>query len=233
LNLSPLRESGRGEGGSYGLSGDKVMNMIRRLCLVLLICCAIAGPAATGVRATIVVPADFAELTVEAGAIAHGRIVRVEARQDDRLRVERLVTLQVLEYFKGGWGNVVQFRMPGGTLGRYQTVMIGSPDFAEGDEVVLFLGSRPDDDRERPARPYVLGMHQGVYRVIADQSTGRRMVTPPLVLGAGVEGASSPTTPTKRGDVNRVPVELREFQGRIAAALAAPRVARAAVGGAR
>jgi hypothetical protein len=97
---------------------------------------------------------------------------------------------------------------------------------------VLFLGARPEDDRERPARPYVLGMHQGVFRVIADQATGRRVVTPPLVLGAGVEGTSSPT---KRGDVNRVPVELREFQGRIAAALAAPRVARVAraAGGAR
>lgn len=206
------------------------MGMFRRLSVVFLMCCAcaVAGPAATRLGATIVVPADFAELTVEAGAIAHGRIVRVEARQDDRLRVERLVTLQVLEYFKGGWGNVVQFRVPGGTLGRYQTVMIGAPDFAEGDEVVLFLAARPDDNRDRPARPYVVGMHQGVYRVIADQSTGRRMVTPPLVLGAGVEGTPSPT---KRGDVNRVPVELREFQGRIAAALAAPRVARA--GGAR
>jgi hypothetical protein len=210
------------------------MGMIRRLSLVLLICCAIGGP----VRATIVVPADFAELTVEAGAIAHGRIVRVEARQDDRLRVERLVTLQVLEYFKGGWGNVVQFRMPGGTLGRYQTVMVGSPDFVEGDEVVLFLGARPGDDSERPVRPYVLGMHQGVYRVIADEATGRRMVTPPVVLGAGVEGAPSQSpSPTKRGDVKRVPVELREFQGRIAATLAAPRVARSngarALGGAR
>jgi hypothetical protein len=209
------------------------MSMFCRLSLVFLLCCAcvIAGPAAVvRLGATVVVPADFAELTVEAGAIAHGRIVRVEARQDDRLRVERLVTLQVLEYFKGGWGNVVQFRMPGGSLGRYQTVMIGAPDFAEGDEVVLFLGARPDDDRERPARPYVIGMHQGVYRVIADQATGRRMVTPPLVLGAGVEGTP---TPTKRGDVSRVPVELREFHGRIAAALAAPRVARAAAGGAR
>jgi hypothetical protein len=206
------------------------MGMFRRLSLVLLMCCVVVGPTASRLHATIVVPADFAELTVEAGAIAHGRIVRVEARQDDRLRVERLVTLQVLEYFKGGWGNVVQFRMPGGALGRYQTVMIGAPDFAEGDEVVLFLGARPEDDRDRPARPYVIGMHQGVYRVIADQSTGRRMVTPPLVLGAGVE-STSPPSPTKRGDVNRVPVELREFQGRIAAALAAPRVARA--GGAR
>jgi hypothetical protein len=208
------------------------MGMIRRLSLVFLMCCAIAGPAAVRVGATVVVPADFAELTVEAGAIAYGRIVRVEAHQDARLRVERLVTLQVLEYFKGSWGNVVQFRMPGGTLGRYQTVMIGTPDFTEGEEVVLFLGVRLDDDRDRPARPYVLGMHQGVYRVIADQATGRRMVTPPLVLGAGVEGTSSPT---KRGDVNRVPVELREFQGRIAAALAAPRVARVAraAGGAR
>ena len=201
-----------------------VMGMFRRLSLVLLMCC-VVGLAVTPLRATIVVPADFAELTVEAGAIAHGRIVRVEARQDERLRVERLVTLQVLEYFKGGWGNVVQFRMPGGQLGRYQTVMVGAPDFAEGDEVVLFLGARPDDDRDRPARPYVLGMHQGVYRVVADQASGRRMVTPPPVLGAGVEGTPSPT---KRGDVNRVPVELREFQGRIAAALAAPRAARVA-----
>lgn len=202
-------------------AGDIVKGMIRRFSLVLLMCFA----AAASLRATVVVPADFAEITVEAGAIAHGRIVRVEARQDERLRVERVVTLQVLEYFKGGWGNVIQFRMPGGQLGRYQTVMIGAPDFAEGDEVVLFLGARPDDDRDRPARPYVIGMHQGIYRVVADQATGRRMVTPPLVLGAGVEGAASPT-PTKRGDVNRVPVELREFQGRIAAALAAPRVAR-------
>ena len=211
------------------------MTMIRRFSLALLMCCAVIP-----LGATIVVPADFAELTAEAGAIAHGRIVRVEARQGEGLRVERLVTLQVLEYFKGGWGNVVQFRMPGGTLGRYQTVTIGAPDFFEGDEVVLFLGARPDDDRDRPSRPYVLGMHQGVYRVIADQATGRRMVTPPLVLGAGVEGASSSTTtPTRRGDVNRTPVELREFQGRIAAALAArPAAARVAgvasvAGGAR
>jgi hypothetical protein len=202
----------------------------RLLSLVVLMGCVLAGPAAMRVGATIVVPADVAELAVDAAAIAHGRIVRVEARQGEGLRVERLVTLQVLEYFKGGWGNVVQFRMPGGTLGRYQTVMIGAPDFFEGDEVVLFLGARPEDDRDRPARPYVLGMHQGVFRVVADQATGRRMVTPPLVQGAGVESTSSPT---KRGDVTRVPVELREFQGRIAAALAAPRVARAKAAGAR
>jgi hypothetical protein len=219
--------------GSYADSSDIVMVMLRRLSLALLLCCALAPP----VRATVVVPAEFGELAAEAGAIAHGRIVRVEARQGDGLRVERLITLQVIEYFKGGWGNVVQFRMPGGTFGRYQTVMIGAPDFGEGDEVVLFLGARPDDDRDRPTRPYVLGMHQGVYRVIADQATGRRMVTPPPVIGSGVTGASSPT-PIKRGDVNRVPVELREFQGRIAAALAAAsRVARStgsrAIGGAQ
>ena len=200
--------------------------MTRRLLLVVLMCCVLGGPAATRVGATIVVPADVAELAVEAGAIAHGRIVRVEARQGEGRRVERLVTLQVHEYFKGGWGNVVQFSMPGGTLGRYQTITIGAPDFVEGDEVVLFLGARPEDDRDRPARPYVLGMHQGVFRVIADQATGRRMVTPPVVQGAGL-GLDTTPAPTKRGDVNRVPMELREFQGRIAAVLAAPRVARA------
>jgi hypothetical protein len=161
-------------------------------------------------HATVVVPVDVAELAVEAAAIAHGRIVRVEARQGEGRRVERLVTLQVFEYFKGGWGNVVQFRVPGGTLGRYQTVMIGTPEFAEGDEVVLFLGAR--------AEPFVLGLHQGVFRVVAEEATGRRMVTPPLLQGASL-------TSRGRGDVNRRALDLREFQGRIAAALAAPRAA--------
>jgi hypothetical protein len=182
---------------------------------------------AVPLHATVIVPADVNALAVEAAAIAHGRVVRVEAQQGEGRRVERLVTLQVFNYLKGGWGNVVQFRIPGGTLGRYHTVMIGAPELVEGDELVLFLGARPGDDGDRATRPYVLGLHQGVFRVVADEATGRRLVMPPLVQGPDGQGAD--LTSRGRGDVNRRPLELGEFRGRISAALAAaPRAAAAA-----
>jgi hypothetical protein len=177
---------------------------------------------AASVHATVVVPAAVSELAVDAAAITYGRVVRVEAQQAEGRRVERIVTLQVLEYFKGTGSHVVQIRIPGGTLGRYTTVMIGAPELAEGDEVVLFLGTRAGTEGEpsTAAYPYILGLHQGVFRIVSDQTTGRRMVMPPLVQGTASSSQG-------RGDVNRRPLELREFQSRIASALAAPAVAAA------
>ena len=166
----------------------------------------------TPVRATVIIPADLTTLAREAAAIAHGRVVRVEARQGEGRRVERLVTLQVFAYFKGGWGNVVQFTVPGGSYGRYRTVMIGAPELDEGDEVVLFFGARED------VKPYVIGLHQGVFRVVADQATGKRLVVPPLIQG---EGGSAEIGTVTRGDPSRRPLDLDEFHGRIATALAA------------
>jgi hypothetical protein len=156
-------------------------------------------------QATVVVPAGVAELAAEATAIAHGRVVRIDTQQGDGGRVERIVTVQVFDYLKGGLGNVVQLRVPGGTFGRYTTFMIGAPSFAEGDELVLFLGLRDGD-----TLPRLLGFHQGVYRVVSDPSTGVQWVTPPVVQGSAV-----------RGDVTRRPPTLDEFRGSIASVLKA------------
>lgn len=175
----------------------------------------------TPARATVVIPADMTTLAQEAAAIAHGRVVRIEARQGEGRRVERLVTLQVLAYFKGGWGNVVQFTLPGGTLGRYRTVMIGAPELEEGEELVLFLGARSDSASD-VVKPFVLGFHQGIFRIVTDEATGRRLVMPPPIQG---DGGSVDAATVKRGDPARRPLELGEFQGRIATALAAARVA--------
>jgi hypothetical protein len=168
------------------------------------------------VQATVVVPAGVTELATEARAIAHGRVVRIDTRQTEGRRVERLVTVQVFDYLKGGLGNVVQLQLPGGTFGRYTTIMIGAPDVAEGDEVVLFLGQRDGD-----ALPYVLGFHQGLYRLVTDPSTGERFVMPPPVQGTGIDAAGQ-AVPVTRGDVNRRPPTLDEFRATIAAALKAP-----------
>jgi hypothetical protein len=162
-------------------------------------------------RATVIMPATVTELATEARAIAHGRVVRIDARQGEGRRVERIVTVQVFDYLKGGLGNVVQLQLPGGTFGRYRTIMIGTPEIEEGDEVVLFLGQREGDPL-----PYLLGFHQGVYRLVEDPSTGDRFVMPPLVQGGGAE----PITVT-RGDATRRPPTLNEFRATIANALKA------------
>lgn len=181
--------------------------------LVLACVLAVCGPSpASG---SVIVPAGVSELAAEARAIVHGRVVRIDTRQGEGRRVERLVTVQVADYLKGGLGNVVQLSLPGGTFGRYRTIMIGAPELAEGDEVVLFLGQGDGE-----ALPHLLGFHQGVYRLVSDPSTGERFVMPPLVQGAAVDAMGQPVAvPVTRGDVTRRPPTLDEFRATIAAAL--------------
>lgn len=175
-----------------------------------ILACALVAP----LHATVVIPAGVAELATEARAIAHGRVVRIEARQGEGRRVERIVTVQVADYLKGGLGNVVQLQLPGGTYGRYTTFQIGAPEIAEGDEVVLFLGQGDTDPL-----PHLLGFHQGLYRLVTDPDTGQQFVMPPLVQG---DAASTQATPVTRGDATRRPQTLDEFRAAIAAILKSP-----------
>src|SRR5215471_20791629 len=84
---------------------------------------------ATG-RATVVVPADLGELSRDARAIAVGRVVAVNGRwTDDRRTIETIVTLDVDLYLKGSLGSTLQFRVPGGQLGRFRSIVVGAPEF--------------------------------------------------------------------------------------------------------
>jgi hypothetical protein len=174
------------------------------------------GSAVAPVSASVVIPVDLPELAASATAIARGHIVRVEARQTGSLRVERLITFAPAEYLKGNLGAVVQFRLPGGTFGRYRTISVGAPEFKEGDEVVLFLGVT-----DSPL-PVILGFHQGVYRIVLSASTGERMVTPPLLQDITSSAAGQPAVPIVRGDTSRRALPWTQFQARVNAALASP-----------
>jgi hypothetical protein len=117
---------------------------------------ALAAPA----QATALVPVDVAGLSREALAIARGRVTAVDARwTEGRRRVETLVTLDVEVWLKGSLGTSVEFKVPGGQIGPYRSVVIGAPSFVVGQRVVVFLGARA------PGIPYVLGLSQGVFRL--------------------------------------------------------------------
>jgi len=170
----------------------------------LLLSCAF-GCASASLYATVVVPTDLGELSGDALVIARGRVVALDARwSGDRRRVETLVTLEAERYLKGAFGPVLQFRVPGGRIGRYRSVLVGAPEFLVGQRVVVFLGARG------PAVPYVLGLGQGVFRVVP--GAGGWVVTPPVILPA-----SGGPARIVRGDPARRPMPLADFESRVRA----------------
>jgi hypothetical protein len=131
-------------------------------------------------RATVLVPAEFREVVTGSDIIAYGRVTETTAEwSDDRKHVDTLVTFQVGTYLKGGPGDTLVFKVPGGTIGRFRNVLVGAPQFTAGDEAVLFLNSRGRD------LPAIFGLNQGLFRVTVDADS-RRMVTPPLLARSDV-----------------------------------------------
>jgi hypothetical protein len=102
-------------------------------------------------RATVVVPADVGELARDARFIVRGQVLAVDGRwTDDHRTIETVVTLQVESALKGSPGDITSFRISGGTLGRYRNIVVGAPQFAVGQRVVVFLGANG------PVIPYLV-----------------------------------------------------------------------------
>src|SRR5262245_36659810 len=158
----------------------------------------------TAARATVFLSSDVGELSRDAVAIARGHVVAVEAQwKDGRRGIETLVTLETESYLKGNLGSVVQFRVPGGSLGRFRSIVVGAPQFAVGQRCFLFLASRG------PTVPYVLGMSQGVFRLV-QSSAGEWLLTPPPIMPAA-DG------PIVGGNLSAKPSPLGEFERQVRA----------------
>lgn len=178
--------------------------MLRRPLLAALLCVACAAVT----RATVIVPASLDELVVEARAIAAGRVVATEARWvDGRRSIETFVTLDVAEYLKGNLGETVVFRVAGGELGAYRTMIAGAPQFEVGDEVLLFLNAIG------PSIPHVVGFSQGVFRIVGG-ADGAPFVVPPVLR-------ARPAEPERlvRGDAKRRPVPYGDFRSLVESTL--------------
>lgn len=187
--------------------------MLKRALFLVVLC---TFPAA--IRATVIVPAEFREIVNGSDIIAYGRVIETTVQMaDDRKRVDTLVTMQVGTYLKGGPGDAIVFRVPGGQVGRFRNVTVGAPQFVVGEEAVVFLNSRAAD------RPFVFGLNQGVFRVRLDDRTKRRVVTPPVLM---VQGEAPEAL--VRGSAARRPVPLETFGARVQSVLAEADAARSA-----
>ena len=166
-------------------------------CLTLML----AAPA----HATILVGADLGELSRDAIAIARGTVVAVEARWgENRRTVDTMVTLEVERYLKGSLGDILEFRVPGGELGRFRNVVVGAPAFSVDERVVVFLGAHG------PSVPYVLGLSQGVFRIAPAAGASGWVVTSPAFFPLP-SGAAR----VVRGDAARSPIPLADFEQRV------------------
>jgi hypothetical protein len=164
--------------------------------VALLLSLAVAAPAV----ATVYVPVDFREMVTASVGIVHGRVIDVRAEPAaDRRSIATYVTMAVDERLKGPFGSQVTFRVPGGQVGRYRRVIVGAPQFARGDEAIVFLSARG------PSLPYLFGLSQGVFRVTR-LGDGRGIVSPPAIAASG-------TAPERivRGDPARRPRAVEAF----------------------
>ena len=184
---------------------------MRRLILIIaLIACT------RGLHATVLLPAGFQEIVAGSQIIVYGRVSEVRPEwSDDRSRIDTIVTVEAGSYLKGGPGDLVTFRVPGGQIGRYRNVMIGAPQFQPGEEAFLFLSA------SGPAVAHVFGLSQGVYRVKTDTRTGQRLVVPPVLLAQ-----SDLPQVVRRGDVTRRQLSLEEFAATVRTAMSGDRGAR-------
>ena len=158
-------------------------------------------------HATVLLPADLGDLAREARSIARGRVAAVDAEwSDDRRTIETVVTLEVETYLKGPLGGTLQFRVPGGSLGRYRRIFVGAPEFSVDQRVVVFLGA------QGPSVPYVLGLSQGVFRLVPNADGSSWSVRPAPALPA-----SSSAPLAVRGDPARQSMPLAEFEQRVRA----------------
>ena len=186
MKASPAK-AGHYDGGRY----DR-----RKWAAVAISAMCVIGAVTTS-SAMVLVPAEFSEMVTASELVVHGRVIGVRPQLvGSRRTIETVVTVEVLDAIKGQPGATVYFRVPGGQVGRYRRFMVGAPEFASGEEVVLFLKGRP------PVVPLPFGLSQGVYRVVRDAS-GRSVVTPPVVA----ETAGR----VVRGDPARRPLELSAF----------------------
>ena len=120
---------------------------------------------------TVIIPADD-ELIISARAIVRGKVLSVMSAYDSQQdRIYTYVTVKVQEVLKG---NITEKKIVlkelGGTVGDRTMVIFGNPQFAPGEQTLLYLDTWSDGS---------LRTHQmflGKFNILDDPATGQRMI---------------------------------------------------------
>jgi len=140
-------------------------------CRFVLVFLSIAFCAASSMAATAVIPSDD-ELIIGARAIITARVLRNATQLDPATgEVFTYTTLRVNSVLKGDlpYPNVV-IKEEGGVAGGRETTVPGTPSFSTGEQVLLYLDTRPDGS---------LRVHQmflGRFSILKDSASGRMVV---------------------------------------------------------
>ena len=135
------------------------------------------------------------DLARKSEAIVVGEVEEVVSRWDDGGKeIYTYVTVRVKDRFKGPKGQAtLTLRQLGGQVGTIASEVPGMPEFAKGEEVVLFLSQK-----DAAGYPWVVGLQQGKYSVVTDENGFKQVrneidglsLAGPDGLKAGAKGSS-------------------------------------------
>ncbi len=171
--------------------------------------------------ATTVIPPDFSTLVSSATRIVQATVEGSESawvtQQGFRV-IKTWVTLKVSEDLTGDGGSgTLRLEFLGGRVGEDEMRVEGSPRFASGEEVILFVANNGVD-----ACPLVCWGH-GVYDIKSDATTSTKRVYrvngAPLASTSDVElsltSASSTHPAIAASNLSRTALSLDEFKAAI------------------
>jgi hypothetical protein len=114
---------------------------------------------------TVLIPKDLPDLVTESSDIIIGSVQEIQAEwNSDRTRIYTRVVLEVEKAIKGDFqdGEILRFKTIGGVVEEVSLRVPGSPEFEEGQRVIVFFGG--DSNLYTP----VTGWEQGKFTVESD-----------------------------------------------------------------
>jgi hypothetical protein len=180
--------------------------MQNKVLLFLLLCLISINISQARVR-----PVSFDELPKKADFIVLGRVVDSLTRMGaNGLMVFTDYVILVEEWYKGSGPTEITMSFAGGELGDKSITVSESPSLRVGDEYIIF-----GYDSEKQYWTPVVGLEQGVFRIVHDDSEGGGLVTDyngyQIEMNAGGEMVrGSMTALDIYGDLRQIIIEAPE-----------------------
>jgi hypothetical protein len=168
--------------------------MKRKPWLVTLAALGIATLVAAPASTTMLLYFDTEQLSDIAAVVAVGEVDRVEASWNGaRTKIYTRVTLRPTEVLKGERDpGMLTIKMIGGQVGEDVAHLPGTPAFAAGERVLVFLEPRDDGDGY-----LIVGLFQGLFRLRPDGSGDELLYQDAAPRGVSlVENGSTPAATT-------------------------------------